>query len=85
MRIMIILAAAAALAACSASADNDPALATPEALELKGWLRELKASDPDTARALVRECGIGGAFGSADAKLQMLRCMREKYDAGERA
>jgi hypothetical protein len=84
-KIITAALTALSLAACQASAADDEVLASPEAEELKDWTRQLKADDPDTARLLVRECGISGAFGSAESKLETMRCMHRKYDEGMRA
>ena len=84
-KIITIVLAALTLTACQASAADDEALASPEAEELKAWTRQLKADDPDTMRMLLQECGLAGAFGSADSKLATMRCMRRKYDEGARA
>jgi hypothetical protein len=84
-KLITIVLAAVTLTACQASAADDEALASPEAEELKAWTRQLKADDPDTTRLLVRECGLAGAFGSADSKLATMRCMHRKYDEGARA
>ena len=73
------------LTACHAISADDEVLASPEAEELKAWTRQLKADDPDTTRLLLRECGLAGAFGSADSKLETMRCMHRKYDEGVRA
>ena len=82
-----LLLAAAALAACSSSAstmdESDPNYAEME--ELKAWGKQLKADDPDTARALVKACATAGSFFSAEGKLEIARCMKRKYDEGERA
>lgn len=83
--ITTTILAALTLTACQASAADDEALSSPEAEELKAWTLQLKADHPDTARLLVRECGLSGAFGSADSKLATMRCMRRKYDEGARA
>ena len=54
--------------------------------QLKSWLRQLKADDPDTARLLVRECaGRGLPLFTDEGKLVMARCMRRKYGEGDRA
>jgi hypothetical protein len=53
--------------------------------QLKSWLRQLKADDPDTARLLVRECAGEGSLFTDEGKLVMARCMRRKYDERERA
>jgi hypothetical protein len=74
-----------ALTACHATSADDEVLASPEVEELKSWFRQLKADDPDTTRLLLRECGLAGAFGSADSKLETMRCMHRKYDEGVRA
>ena len=83
MRILI-LPLALLLAACSGDANSDPAFNTPEAQALKEWARQLKAEDRESMHALIRECGIGAAFGSADDKVATLRCMKQKYDEGVR-
>lgn len=80
-----IALAALALTACQGGPADEEALASPEAEELKAWTRELKADDPATTRLLLRECGLAGAFGSADSKLATMRCMHRKYDDGVRA
>jgi hypothetical protein len=84
-KIFTVVLAALTLTACQASTTHDELLASPEAEELKAWTRQLKSDDPDTARLLVRECGVAGAFGSAESKLETMRCMRRKYDEGARA
>lgn len=84
-KLITVVLAGVTLTACQASAADDEALASPEADELKAWTRQLKADDPDTARLLVRECGVAGAFGSPDSKLATMRCMHRKYDEGARA
>ena len=84
-KLITIALAAGTLAACQAGAADDEALASPEAEQLKAWTRQLKADDPDTLRLLVRECGVAGAFGSADSKLETMRCMYRRYDDGTRA
>jgi hypothetical protein len=53
--------------------------------QLKSWLRQLKADDPDTARLLVRECAGEGSLFTDEGKLVMARCMRRKYGEGDRA
>ena len=84
-KLIKIVLAGLTLSSCQASASDDETLASPEAEELKAWTRQLKANDPDTTRLLVRECGLAGAFGSADSKLATMRCMRRKYNEGARA
>ena len=84
-KFITIALTSVALSACQATSADNEALASPEAEELKAWTRQLKADDPDTTRLLVRECGLAGAFGSADSKLETMRCMRRKYDEGTRA
>lgn len=82
---MFIALASLALTACQGGIGDDDILTSPEAQALRAWGRELKANDPATARLLVRECGLTGAFGSAASKLETMRCMRRKYDEGMRA
>ena len=86
-KLIPLLIAAAALGACNSSAStmdgSDPNFAEME--ELKGWARQLKAEDPDTARALVKACATAGSFFTAEGKLEIGRCMKRKYDEGERA
>ena len=84
-KLITVALAAAILTACQTGAADDEALASPEFKELRAWSRQLKADDPDTLRLLVTECGLAGAFGSADSKLATMRCMRRKYDEGVRA
>jgi hypothetical protein len=84
-KFITIALSALTLTACHATSADDEVLASPKAEQLKSWTRQLKAGDPDTTRLLVRECGLAGAFGSADSKLETMRCMRRKYDEGVRA
>ena len=84
-KFIAIALSALTLTACHATSAEDELLASPETEEHKAWTRQLKADDPDSARLLVRECGLAGAFGSADSKLETMRCMHRKYDEGARA
>ena len=77
-----IILAASLLTACQAEAADDQALTSSEAEDLKAWTRQMKADDPGMTRLLLRECGIAGAFGSAESKLATMRCMRRKYEEG---
>ena len=87
MRKLIPLAiAAAAVSGCNnATASTLSAPDAEEMEQLKSWARQLKADDPDTARMLVRLCMGDGSLFSDEGKLQIARCMRRKYDEGERA
>ena len=80
-----LLIAAASLAACNSAAmdSNDPNYAEME--DLKAWGRQLKAEDPATAHLLIRECWGEGSLMTPEGKLAVARCMRRKYDEGERA
>ncbi len=83
-----IIIAAAATAGCSGSAASDFAPADPDYAEmeqLKAWGRQLKAEDRDTTRLLMRECWGEGSLMTAEGKLAIMRCMRRKYDEGDRA
>ena len=84
-RLFPLLIAATALAGCnSAQLDpSDPNYAEME--QLKGWTRQLKADDRDTARLLVKLCWNEGSLTTAEGKLKVARCMRRKYDEGVRA
>jgi len=82
--IPLLLIAAAAVAACQPSSAEQSSPPSEEMEQLKTWLRQLKADDPDTARLLVRECSSDGSFFSDEGKLQISRCMRRKYDEGVR-
>lgn len=87
-RLLPVLIAAAAAAGCSSSAASDFAPSDPnyaEMDELKAWGKQLKADDRDTARLLVRECWGEGSLQTPEGKLAIARCMRRKYDEGERA
>ena len=84
-KLITFALAAGILTACQAEAADDEALASPEAKELRAWARQLKADDPATMRLLVTDCGLAGAFGSAESKLETMRCMHRKYDEGVRA
>lgn len=86
-RTAIIIAAAAA-AGCSSSAASDFAPTDPDYAEmeqLKAWAKQVKAEDRDTTRLLVRECWGEGSLSTAEGKLAIARCMRRKYDEGDRA
>lgn len=89
MKAILTLIAAAALAGCSnANADGGTdlnAADTAEMEDLKAWGKQLKADDPDTTRALVKTCMGAGSFFSDQGKLQIARCMKQHYDAGDRA
>ena len=84
-KLIPLLIAAAAVAACQPSSAEQSGPPSEEMEQLKTWLRQLKADDPDTARLLVRECmAEGGSLSSDEGKLQISRCMRRKYDEGVR-
>ena len=84
-RLIPLLMAAAAVAACQPSSADQSSSPSEEMEQLKTWLRQLKADDQDTARLLVRECwSEGGSLLSDAGKLQIARCMRRKYDEGIR-
>ena len=84
-KLIPLLIAAAAVAACQPSSAEQSTPPSEEMEQLKTWLRQLKADDPDTARLLVRECwSEGGSLLSDAGKLQIARCMRRKYDEGVR-
>ena len=83
-----LLIAAMAATGCTSSAASELAPSDPnyaEMEELKAWGKQLKAEDRDTARLLVRECWNEGSLSTAEGKLQIARCMRRKYDEGDRA
>jgi hypothetical protein len=84
LKLAPLLIAAFGVAACQASSAEQSASASEEMEQLKTWLRQLKADDPDTARLLVRECAGEGSLFTDEGKLVMARCMRRKYDEGDR-
>jgi hypothetical protein len=83
-KLISLLIAATALTACQPGSAEASAPPSEEMEQLKTWLRELKADDPDTARRLVRECMSEGSLFTEAGKLVMARCMHRKYDEGVR-
>ena len=85
LRLAPVLIAAIAVAACqpgNAGQSNPPSA---EMEQLKTWMRQLKADDPDTPRLLLRQCAGEGSLFTDEGKLVKARCMRRKYDEGARA
>ena len=85
LRLASVLIAAIAVAACQPGNAEQSTPPSKEMEQLKTWLRQLKADDPETARLLVRQCVGEGSLFTDEGKLVMARCMRRKYDEGARA
>ena len=84
LRLAPVLIASIAVAACQPG-NAEQSTPSAEMEQLRTWMRQLKADDPDTPRLLLRQCAGEGSLFSDEGKLVKARCMRRKYDEGARA